>query len=177
MMQTLVIILAVVIAYLLLVITLAWAMRLKGVRKRMTHLNRRMLNPVARRLAVNLLGLLASIKHIGRCSGQEYVTPVLAVRFGDGFVVPLAYGMSIDWFRNVMAAHSCKLVWKKQEYLLEKPEVLTLTQTKRAYPWPIRWIFFAGGISHHVFLHQQAGDRKLVSAREELSSEANGAPA
>ena len=176
-MQTLVIILSIVIAYLFLVIILTWAMRLKGVRERMTHLNRRMLNPVARRLAVNRLGVLASLKHIGRRSGQEYVTPVLAVPFRDGFVIPLAYGMRVDWFRNVMAARGCKLVWKKQEYLLEKPEVLTLAQTKRAYPWPIRWIFFAGGVSHHVFLHQQAGGRKSVPALEDRSCEAKGTSA
>jgi hypothetical protein len=176
-MQTLVIILSVVVAYLFLVIVLAWAMRLKGVRERMTHLNKRMLNPVTRTLAVNRLGVLACLKHIGRRSGQEYVTPVLAVPFGDGFVVPLAYGTSVDWFRNVMTARACKLVWKKQEYPLEKPEVLTLSQTKRAYPWPIRWIFFAGGVRHHVFLHQQAGGRKSVPALEEMPSEANSTSA
>lgn len=65
---------------------------------------------MACRLAANLLGVLASLQHIGRRSGQEYVTPVLAVPFGDGFVVPLAYGRSVDWFRNVMVAHGCKLV-------------------------------------------------------------------
>jgi hypothetical protein len=171
MMQTLVIILSVVIAYLILVIILAWAMRLKGIRERMTHLNRRVLNPVALQLAVNLLGLLASIKHIGRRSGQEHVTPVLAVPFGDSFVVPLAYGKSVDWFRNVMAAGGCKLVWKKREYLLEKPEVITLAQTKRAYPWPIRWIFCAGGVNHHVLLHRQAGEQIVFSPPKEDTPE------
>lgn len=159
-MQTLVILIAIVVAYLLLVIALTWAMRLKGVRGKMTHLNRRILNPVARQFVVNRLGLLASLKHNGRRSGQEYVTPVLAVRLKDDFIVPLPYGMRVDWFRNIMAARNCQLVWKKQSYVLERPEVITLAQTHHAYPWPIRWIFFAGGVNHHVLLHRQAGEQK-----------------
>lgn len=78
-------------------------MRLKAVRARMTHLNRRVLNP-ARGFVVNRLGLLGIIKHRGRRSGQQYVTPVVVVRFDECFLVPLTYGMRVDWFRNLRSA-------------------------------------------------------------------------
>jgi len=152
-MRALVIVVCFVVAYLALVVALTWAMRLKPVRDGMTHFNRRLLNPVWGGLTVKRLGLFGSIEHRGRRSGKQYVTPVLVVRFGDGFVVPLPYGMQVDWFRNVMSAQKCVLVFRKHEYPVERPQVITLRQTKRAYFWPIRWIFRAGGVNYHVVLH------------------------
>ncbi|HYB36899.1 MAG TPA: hypothetical protein VEF72_14850 [Mycobacterium sp.] len=128
----------------------------------MTHLiNRNMLNPVARRWVVDRMGLLASIQHRGRRSGKQYLTPVLAVRFGEGFLVPLPYGLQVDWFRNLTSAQECVLVWKKHKYAVGKPQIITLRQTQRAYPWPIRWIFRAGGVNHHVVLINSLTNRSI----------------
>jgi hypothetical protein len=126
-MRPLLIVLAVVVAYLVLVIAMTWTMRLKPIRDGMTHLiNRNMLNPVARRWVVDRMGLLASIQHRGRRSGKQYLTPVLAVRFGEGFLVPLPYGLQVDWFRNLTSAQECVLVWKKHKYAVGKPQIITL---------------------------------------------------
>jgi len=35
------------------------------------------------------------VKHAGRNSGREYQNPVSAYPFGDGFVIPVLYG--IEW--------------------------------------------------------------------------------
>ena len=46
----------------------------------------------------------AVIVHIGRRSGTEYRTPVLAVRSGGALYVALFYGTGAQWVRNVRAA-------------------------------------------------------------------------
>jgi hypothetical protein len=155
---------SVVVAYLLLVIVLTWAMRVSAIRWGMTHLNKHVLNPVARRWAGNRLGIYACVMHVGRRSNRKYFTPVLAAPLGDGFVLPLPYGMQVDWFRNVLAAGSCTLTWKHRAYALDRPEVIGLSQTGNAYPWPIRGIFLAGGVTHHVVLHQVTANPTMVPA-------------
>jgi hypothetical protein len=87
----------------------------------------------------------ASLKHVGRRSGHEYTTPVVAWPLGDGFVFPLPYGADVDWCRNVLAARTCTLLWNEHEYILEKPEMMTPSQALGAFPLTQRIIFAAGG--------------------------------
>jgi deazaflavin-dependent oxidoreductase (nitroreductase family) len=54
----------------------------------------------------------AVLTHIGRRSGRTYQTPLGAHTFGDGVILPLAYGSQTDWYRNVMAAEECTLTGK-----------------------------------------------------------------
>src|SRR5215472_5346631 len=119
------------------VLALTLLMRRKTAHDRM-HLFSKRINTIARKYAGTRVGSLyfnmAALKHIGRKSGRAYVTPVTPFPFGDGFVITLTYGPNSDWCRNVMASGQCMLVWKGQEYMLDKPEVLPISEVWGAYP-------------------------------------------
>src|SRR5216683_1063558 len=57
--------------------------------------------PLAGRRYVPLYVLL---RHRGRRSGRAYATPVVGMRVPGGFAIPMAFGESADWYRNIVAA-------------------------------------------------------------------------
>ena len=65
----------------------------------------RLLNPTIRRIAgrsgVPLLGV---VSHRGRRSGRTYTTPVSVGSTRDAVLIPLTFGSTSDWCRNVLAA-------------------------------------------------------------------------
>ena len=132
-------------------------MRLKWVNDRVRLLSKRG-NVLARKIAGTPLGSLyfnlSALKHVGRNSGREYVTPLSAYPRGDGFVLAQTYP-NADWCRNVMAAGKCTLIWKEQEYALEKPEILPAAVALRAYPLWVRFVLTALGTKQYVWLHRQ----------------------
>jgi deazaflavin-dependent oxidoreductase (nitroreductase family) len=142
-------------AFLLVSIALAKAMRLEWTRDRIRNFNRRTLNLATLNIAGNRLRVYSAIEHVGRRSGRSYSTPVVAVPFGDGFVVPLPYGTDVDWHRNVQAAGTCTLHWNEQKYALERPELLTQAEALEAFPLLQRVIFGAGGVDAYLWLHTQ----------------------
>src|SRR5262249_316745 len=99
----------------------------------------------------------SALKHIGRTSGREYITPLSAYPLGDGFVMPLLYGdaATVDWCRNIMAAGKCVLKTQGQEYVLEKPEIILASQALAAYPHLVRLVYRAQGIQQFVWMHRQ----------------------
>jgi len=141
--------------FILASIALAKAMQLEWTRDRIRRFNRRTLNPATLSIAGNRLRVYSAIEHVGRRSGRAYSTPVVAVPFGDGFVVPLPYGTKVDWYRNVQAAGTCTLRWNEQEYALERPELLTQAEALDAFPLLQRIIFGAGGVDAYLWLHTQ----------------------
>jgi hypothetical protein len=101
----------------------------------------------------------SALKHTGRSTGREYVTPLSAYPLGDGFVMAVLYGeaMSVDWVRNVMAAGQCVLKTHGEEYVLEKPEILPASQALAAYPPLLRWVYRARGIHEFLWAHRRQG--------------------
>src|SRR5258708_32359096 len=97
------------------------------------------------------------LKHVGRSSGREYVTPLSAYPLGDGFVMAVLYGeaASVDWCRNVMAAGKCILKTRGQEYQLEKPEIVPAAIGLEAYPILARLMYRARGIQEFLWVHRQ----------------------
>jgi hypothetical protein len=79
-------------------------------------------NPVVVRLG--LVGGRRSpwscIEHVGRVSGTVYRTPVLPVVAGSHVYVPLAYGVDVNWARNVRAAGHCRM--QRHDHVLELDE-------------------------------------------------------
>ncbi len=69
-------------------------MRLKWVNDKVRRLSKKG-NVLARKIAGTRLGSLyfnlSALKHVGRKSGREYVTPLSAYPLGDGFVLAQAY--------------------------------------------------------------------------------------
>jgi len=126
-----------------------------GVRPR-RQANRRS-NALFLKIAGGRLRAYSALKHTGRSSGREYITPLSAYPLGDGFVMAVLYGeaKSVDWVRNVMAAGRCFLKTRGEEYALEKPEILPVSQAEAAYPPLLRWVYRSRGICEFVWAHRQ----------------------
>lgn len=140
-------------ALLLMVIALRKAMQRQEIRDRIRQRNQRRLNPALLHLAGNRCRLFASLQHVGRRSGHIYQTPVVARPLGEGFVIALPYGAETDWCQNVFTAGTCLLRWHGRTSPLEQPELILPEAALRAFPWIMRVLFNAGGITQYVWLH------------------------
>ena len=77
----------------------------------------KLLNPVMTKLAGRRhMRMAAQIRHVGRRSGRPYVTPAGARLTGGTFVIPLTFGNTSDWSRNVRAAGGCEIRLDGAEY-------------------------------------------------------------
>lgn len=97
------------------------------------HVTNRIARPAAGRVAP-----LGVVLHLGRHSGRLYRTPVLAVRDGDGWTIPLTYGPQVDWLRNVLAAGGCILERSGRRIELTGPRVLSGAEALSQVPAPVR---------------------------------------
>jgi deazaflavin-dependent oxidoreductase (nitroreductase family) len=84
----------------------------------------RMLNPAIVKLAGRRhVRFAAQIRHTGRRSGRPYVTPASARLADDTFIIPLTFGNSSDWSRNVRAAGGCQIRLNGTDYRAERPQL------------------------------------------------------
>jgi deazaflavin-dependent oxidoreductase (nitroreductase family) len=72
------------------------------------------------------------LHHRGRRSQRPYRTPLAAFRVRDGFVLPLAFGVQADWFRNLAAAGKAQLLWRGREYSVCDPVVIAWAEGSAA---------------------------------------------
>jgi deazaflavin-dependent oxidoreductase (nitroreductase family) len=85
----------------------------------------RVLNPLIKKLAGRRHFMMAAqIRHVGRRSGRSYVTPASASRIGDLIVIPLTFGNSSDWSRNVRAAGGCTIRLNGVDYEAIRPQLV-----------------------------------------------------
>ena len=68
----------------------------------------------------------AVVRHVGRSSGRQYETPVVAVPTDDGYVVALPYGPVADWTRNVLAGGPAAIVHEGVVHDVAEPTVVPL---------------------------------------------------
>jgi deazaflavin-dependent oxidoreductase (nitroreductase family) len=116
-----------------------------AVRKRFFWVLNNTLNRVTTPLARSGHGPFSLIRHIGRRSGRTYETPVILVRVADGFIAELTYGEKVNWYRNMVAAGGCVVVYHGREYLVTRIEPCSPEQGVSAYPGPFRLILRAAG--------------------------------
>lgn len=90
----------------------------------MRTFNKYVLNPAMMHLAGRKHWYAAVIRHTGRRSGKAYATPVVADRVTDGFILPLPYGTSVDWLRNVLVNGQATITVGGQTYGVTEPEVI-----------------------------------------------------
>ena len=120
-------------------------------------------NRYLRRLAGTRLGMLyfdlGALHHVGRRSGNPYVTPLSAYPLGDGFVLSVAYP-KVDWCENVLAAGKCMLRWNGKEYALESPELIPAAKAMKAYPLLVKPFLAAQSPASQKFiwLHRSKSD-------------------
>lgn len=86
--------------------------------------NRAVTNPQAMKTAGQPGATASTIQHIGRTSGASYETPIGPVSTDDGFVIPLPYGTTPDWLKNVLAAGSAVIVNEGITYHVDRPELI-----------------------------------------------------
>jgi deazaflavin-dependent oxidoreductase (nitroreductase family) len=80
-----------------------------------------------------VLPLYGVLKHRGRRSGKAFGTPVVVRPTSDGFIVPMPWGETTDWYRNVRAAGECVIRWKGRDYALGQPEVLDVASAQASF--------------------------------------------
>ncbi|OAN39884.1 nitroreductase family deazaflavin-dependent oxidoreductase [Mycolicibacterium iranicum] len=87
--------------------------------------NKHFLNPAMLRLAGRKHWYAAAIHHTGRTSGRKRVTPVVAERVTDGFIVPLPYGTEVDWLRNVIAENHATIDVGGSSFHVANPRIIS----------------------------------------------------
>lgn len=112
--------------------------------------NKYLLNPLMLRLAGTRYWYASVIRHIGRRSGKQFATPVVADRVGDRFIVPLPYGTQVDWLRNVLTAGRASLTTRGETFELTAPEIIDATEALPLLPRDRRRTFERTGIDHYL---------------------------
>jgi deazaflavin-dependent oxidoreductase (nitroreductase family) len=107
---------------------------------RIRSFNKHVTNPLLRRFAYSSRGPFAVIRHVGRRSGKPYETTIMVWPVEEGFVIALTYGESVDWYRNILAAERCTLLWHRKVYAVGKPEPIDAKIALPAFPLAFRLI-------------------------------------
>jgi hypothetical protein len=94
------------------------------------------------------------VGHVGRTSGREYRNPVSAYPLGDGFVIPVLYGIESQWVRNAMAGGRLTLRTKGRDYVLERPSIIPPGQALAAFPPLLRWQYGSRNVQDFVWAHE-----------------------
>lgn len=102
----------------------------------MPQFNKRFVNPLLRKLAPRMPSA-AVVVHVGRRTGRQYRTPVLALRTGNSFAIPLPYGNRTDWSRNLRAAGGGVLVRMNKRIIVTNPRIVDSGEREQI-PGPLR---------------------------------------
>jgi len=102
-------------------------------RPRIGTLLKHTLNRVTTRAARGRGGPFALVKHVGRKSGKPYETPIIVQPIEGGFVIELTYGPEVDWYRNVVAANGCRILYHGTEHVIEGLEPLSAAEGIAAF--------------------------------------------
>ncbi|MBN9099326.1 MAG: nitroreductase family deazaflavin-dependent oxidoreductase [Pseudonocardia sp.] len=118
------------------------------------RLQSRTMNRETRPLARAGIGPWSLVRHVGRRSGRTYETPLLIARVPDGFIIELTYGPEVDWYRNIVAAGCCVIVYRGIEYPIDRIEPRSAVDGRAAYPGRLpRLVLRLLGSDEFRFLH------------------------
>ena len=91
-------------------------------------------NRFARRFAVRVPPFVV-VHNVGRKSGRQYETPVVAFAgYDDGtrvVAMPLAWGRDAGWCLNIRAAGSFRLTRRGRDYLVDEPRIVPADEATR----------------------------------------------
>lgn len=94
------------------------------------------LNRLTRRLARRGVGPFSLVRNVGRKSGTVYETPVILARVPEGFVAELTYGPDVQWYRNIVAAGRCEVVFRGKDYVVTAIEPYPVEPGRAAFGFP-----------------------------------------
>ncbi len=101
--------------------------------------NRDVYNRLSKKVAGRYLYTL--VEHIGRKSGQEYSTPVVAQLHQGCFYIPLPYDKDTDWCLNIQAAGKGILQYEGNTYPVTNPQVIGASEALPVFPAFLRNAF------------------------------------
>ena len=133
---------------------LAMRAKFRPVQDTLRRVNRSVFNPRTLRSAGEGGQQWSVVRHVGRTTGTEYETPIDANPTGDGFVIPLPYGTTADWVRNVLAAESAEIVHDGVMYPVDRPEVVPSEAVAAHVPAKQQRTDRLYGVDHYLALRQ-----------------------
>ena len=113
------------------------------------------LNRGTMRLAKWGRGPFSLIQHVGRNTGHTYETPVILARVPEGFIAELTYGDTVNWYRNIVAAGGCVVLFRGKEYRVTAIEPCDAETGRAAYPAPARIVLKLTGRNEFRLLRVQ----------------------
>jgi deazaflavin-dependent oxidoreductase (nitroreductase family) len=131
------------------------ALRLGPRTRRVIRFVARLVNPLVLGIAGRrYMPAVGIVHHRGRNTGRRYATP-LGIRpaTADGFVMPLTFGESAGWYRNIVAAGSCVITWRGNDHAVASPVIVDRATALPAFPRSERLALRAIRINEFVWLH------------------------
>jgi deazaflavin-dependent oxidoreductase (nitroreductase family) len=101
--------------------------------------------------------VFAVVEHRGRSTGRAYRTPVAARRTADGFVISLAFGSQVDWYRNIVAAGGGIIRWRGVDYRVGAPERTSPVEAFAAFHPVQRFFMRIAGIDGFIRVRDADG--------------------
>jgi deazaflavin-dependent oxidoreductase (nitroreductase family) len=92
-----------------------------GLVRKFNHI---ILNPITKLFSGKTNSYLSLVYHIGRRSGKEYSTPVVAGQNKNLIYIGLPYGSDTDWVMNVSEAGKCKVKIEGKIYSTKNPVIV-----------------------------------------------------
>ena len=97
---------------------------------------RNTLNRATLRAARSGRGPFSLVRHVGRKTGRVYETPLLLAHAPGGFAAELTYGTDVAWYRNIVAAGECVILYRGVEHHIVGIEPMTVDAGLAAYGNP-----------------------------------------
>jgi len=111
------------------------------------YFNKKYTNRLMSKIAGKRHSPIVLIRHVGRKSGRQYETPVVAARNMDHFIFALTYGKEVDWYRNILTHTSAEVLWKGYWFRLTAPKSLDTAAGKNSFPLLAKTFLTLLGIS------------------------------
>jgi deazaflavin-dependent oxidoreductase (nitroreductase family) len=104
--------------------------------------------------------IFAVVEHVGRKSGRRYTAPIAARRTTDGFIVSLAFGAQVDWYRNLVASGGGTIRWRDHAYRVGAPVRIDVAAGRAAFHPIQRILLRLAGVDGYVRVDDvHGGDR------------------
>lgn len=103
--------------------------------------------------------IFAVIEHRGRRSGRRFATPIAARRIVGGFVISLAFGAQVDWYRNVVAGGGGTIRWRGETYRVATPERIDVATGLASFNPIQRFFLRIAGVDGYVRVADSVTER------------------
>lgn len=94
--------------------------------------------------------IFAVVEHRGRKTGRDYRAPVAARRINGGFIISLAFGAQVDWYRNMVAATGGTIRWRGDAYAVTAPERIDAATGLNAFHPVQRLLLRIAGVDGYI---------------------------